>query len=239
MDHVLVVDDEPAVRSVLRDGLEHAGFIVCEASDLEGLEQQLERNRVDLVTLDLGLAKEDGLAIAQSLRTRCNVPIIMISGRDSTEDRIAGLECGADDYISKPFSMREVVLRVRRVLGRNEPVGSLRNEEREPGRRFRCAAGTLDLSSREFLDGHDRPVGLTDAEFELLAILLRNPQRILSRDELMQMLRGRHWSPNDRTLDKYVAQLRRKIEPQGAVAPVHIKTVRNVGYLFAGRVTTE
>lgn len=235
--HILVVDDQPAIRSLLRQGLEAAGYTVSEASNHATLMQCLEKEAVDLVTLDLNLGNDDGLAIARSIRASRNVPIIMISGKATGEDRVLGLENGADDYITKPFLMREVVLRVRGVLGRYGPVEAAAVEaaKRGDGERYSSELGIVDVARRELKTSSGDLIQLTDAEFDLLRILVRRPNRILSREEMMQLLKGRNWSPLDRTLDKHIAMLRKKIEPPGE-APRYIKSVRTIGYVFVGNV---
>lgn len=234
--HILVVDDEPIICALLRRGLEVEGFVVSEATSRSSLFRCLEREPIDLITLDLNLAGEDGLAIAQSVRASHNIPIVMITGRVTPEDRTEGLEKGADDYITKPFTMREVVLRIGKILGRyrkqaEDGTGPPTSPATE---RYKLDFGMLDIPRRELRSFDGERILLTDAELELLTIFARSPSRILSRNELMLLLRGREWSPLERTLDKLVHQLRRKIEPPGC-APHFIKTVRSIGYVYTGR----
>jgi len=236
--HILVVDDEPAIRALLREGLEPEGFTVGEAAGESVLMGRLETGPVGLITLDLNLGGHDGLALARRIRVAYNVPIIMITSRVTAEDRIIGLENGADDYIAKPFHFREVLLRIRSVLGRYGPlvagpVASAASDEIE--RCYQFDAGVLDVSRRELRAPNGDPIELTDSEFDLLTILLRQPKRILSRDEMMQLLRGRDWAPLERTIDGHIARLRKKIEPPGE-APRLIKSVRGVGYVYTGQV---
>lgn len=233
--HVLVVDDEPQMRAVLRQGLEEAGYVVSEAGSEKAASRLLERDHVDLVTLDLGLPDCDGLDVARQIRARRNVPIIMITGRDTPRDRLIGLEHGADDYIVKPFLVREAVLRIRAVLARYAPLAEA--AQPQPAQeRFAFEVGTLDVVRRELRDQDGTLVALTDAEMNLLTVLLRHAGRVLSRSELSQLLTAREWSPLDRALDVHVARLRKKIEPVGD-APRLIKSVRGVGYVFTGDVT--
>jgi DNA-binding response OmpR family regulator len=233
--HVLVVDDEAALRAILREGLEAEGFAVSEARDKASLLRSLETEPVDLITLDLGLGGEDGLELARQVRAMRNIPIVMITGRGAPIDRVAGLEHGADDYISKPFHIREVVLRIHRVLRRYE----LEESVPKPGaaQRYVFDLCVLDSVKREVTKVDGAMLDLTESEFLLLEIFLRHPARVLSRDEILQMLRGRDWSPPDRTIDGHLARLRRKIEPPGE-APTLIKSVRGVGYVFTGEVTS-
>lgn len=232
--HILVVDDEPPMRAVLRQGLEEAGYTVTEAGSEKAAIRLLDREQVDLVTLDLGLPDSDGLDVARQIRARRNVPIIMITGRDTPHDRLLGLEHGADDYIVKPFLVREAVLRVRAVLARYAPIADA--AQPQPAQeRYAFEAGTLDVVRRELKDQVDALIPLTDAEMNLLTVLLRHAGRVLSRSELSQLLSAREWSPLDRALDVHVARLRKKIEPVSD-APRLIKSVRGVGYVFTGDV---
>ncbi len=231
--HILVVEDEAAVRGILREGLEAEGFMVSEARDEAGLIRSLEAEPVHLITLDLGLGQEDGLELARQIRAKRNIPIVMITGRSAPVDRLAGLEHGADDYISKPFHIREVVLRVHSVLRRYELEESV--PKPRAAQRYAFGSCILDSAKREVRKVDGALIDLTDSEFLLMEIFVRHPARVLSRDEMLQMLRGRDWSPLDRTIDGHVARLRRKIEPPGE-APTFIKSVRGVGYVFTGEI---
>jgi len=234
--NVLIVDDEPEIRSLLRTGLEAEGFGVLEARSGAEAEEHLASHPIDLVTLDLKLGGEDGLKVARDLRARRNTPIIMITGKGDPIDRVVGLELGADDYISKPFLMREVVARVRAVLRRysqeDEAVTSRRDQD---GARFAFDGWTIDMPRREVRDPLGAICNLTTTEFSLLAILVERPGRVLSRDELMDLLKGQDWTPLDRSIDGLVARLRKKIEPENE-RPQLVKTVRGIGYAFAGSV---
>jgi DNA-binding response OmpR family regulator len=235
--HVLVVDDEAEVRTLLRSGLEPEGFVVSEAQDGAGLMAHLESQPVDLVTLDVRLSGEDGFTLARQVRAKHNVPIVMISGKGDMIDRVVGLELGADDYIAKPFHMREVLARIRAVLRRYAPAavepgrGAGANEH---GPRYTFEGWTLDPARRELKTPEGPLCELTTAEFNLLAVLLERPGRVLSRDELMDLLKGHDWTPLDRSIDGLVARLRKKIER--GECPKLVKTVRGVGYVFAGEV---
>jgi len=235
---VLVVDDEPGIRTLLRTGLETAGFAVSEAGGRASLLQCLNTQPVDLITLDLDLAGEDGLQLARLIREQRNVPIIMITGKGGPVDRVAGLEQGADDYIVKPFHIQEVLLRIRAVLRRYQleaNAESGRATVDPPEESYRFDGGILDCKRRELSSAHGEPVRLTDAEFDLLAIFVRRPARILSRDELAALLKGRNWSPEDRTIDWHVARLRKKIDSDGEM-PRLIRSVRGVGYVLTADV---
>jgi len=232
---ILIVDDEPQVRELLRTGLEGEGFSVLEASDGRQAMDLIERNPVSLVTLDLKLGGEDGLKVARELRAARNTPIIMITGKGDAIDRIVGLELGADDYIPKPFLMREVVARVRAVLRRY--VGGIAPSVPAPegGVRYGFDGWIVDMPRREVRDPAGAVRDLTTAEFNLLALFLQRPGRVLSRDELMDLLKGHDWTPLDRSIDALVARLRKKLEPESE-RPMLVKTVRGVGYVFAGNV---
>lgn len=235
---ILIVDDEPEVRALLRQGLEAEGFSVVEAGSGAEADAQLAAHPVSLLTLDLKLGGEDGLKIARDLRAKRNTPIIMITGKSDPIDRVVGLELGADDYIAKPFLMREVVARVRAVLRRYEAslvAAAPMETTGASGSRYAFEGWTLDMHRREVRDPGGDVCDLTTAEFNLLAILVQRPGRVLSRDELMDLLKGQDWTPLDRSIDGLVARLRRKIEPQSE-RPQLVKTVRGVGYVFAGSV---
>ena len=212
---------------------------MSEARDAAELRSRLESGSVSLITLDLTLGRDDGLALAREIRAKLNVPIIMISAKDEEVDRVVGLELGADDYITKPFSPREVVARVRAVLRRYEgafaPCEAGAVVEGPNGLRLAFPGGVLDAARREVVSEVGAPIDLTTTEFNLLELFLRHPQRVLTRDEIMNLLKGQEWNAFDRSVDSAIARLRRKIEPD-ADRPRHIKTVRSVGYVFASEV---
>jgi len=232
---ILIVDDEPDVRMLLRTGLEAEGFTVMEAPDGRQALALVERLPIDLVTLDLKLGGEDGLKVARELRASRNVPIIMITGKGDAIDRVVGLELGADDYIPKPFLMREVVARVRAVLRRytGAPLAAASGTSSADGERYGFDGWVVDLPRREVRDPGGAQRDLTTAEFNLLALLVQKPGRVLSRDEIMDLLKGHDWNPMDRSIDALVARLRKKLEPDSE-RPMLVKTVRGVGYVFAG-----
>ena len=234
--HILVVDDEPDIRALLRTAFEGEGMVVFEAGNGLDCSKLLDSERIDLVTLDLNLGGEDGLKIARDLRMRRNVPIVMITGKGDMVDRIVGLELGADDYIAKPYFMREVLARVRAVLRRYQAglAGGAPGTDLA-AQRYEFEGWRLDRSRREITTPAGAPCELTTAEFNLLVIFLDRPGRVLSRDELMDLLKGHDWTPLDRSIDALIARLRRKIEPQ-AERPTLIKTVRGIGYAFSGQV---
>jgi len=234
--HILIVDDEAEVRRLLEAGLQAEGYAVSAAADGAGLLAILDKKPVDLITLDVRLGGEDGFNLAREVRARNNIPIIMISGKGDMIDRVVGLELGADDYIAKPFHMREVLARVRAVLRRYENQGPApsRGAHAEKGPRFEFEGWLLDPARRALTTPEGGAAELTTAEFNLLHVLLERPGRVLSRDELMDLLKGHDWTPLDRSIDGLVARLRKKIE-RGDV-PQLVKTVRGVGYVFAAQV---
>ena len=237
--HILVVDDEPEVRLALRRGLEAEGYVVSEAGSMNALMRRLEEvPSISLITLDLMLGNEDGLLLARQIRAKRNVPIIMITARTAPMDRVTGLEHGADDYIVKPFHIREVLLRIRTVLRRYELEGKSDETAADSEAieaRYAFEAGVLDMKRRELIAPDGTNIALTDAELDILVIFLRHPGRVLSRDDITMQLKGRRWSPMDRTMDGHIARLRKKVEPQ-IEQPRVIKTVWGVGYVLAGDV---
>jgi len=233
---IAVVEDDPAIRQILRTGLESEGIGVREASSGAELMNLLGTHLIDLITLDLTLGSEDGLTLAREIRTHRNIPIIMITAKGDLVDRVVGLELGADDYIAKPFHMREVLARVRAVLRRYENGHSCEpQQQRTESERYEFDKWIIDLTRRELTNLDGKVTDLTTAEFNLLALLVRHPCRVFSRDEIMDSLKGHDWTPLDRTIDALIARLRKKIEPQSEI-PRILKTVRGVGYAFAADV---
>lgn len=229
--HLVVVDDEPIARETLAGYLEREGFRISAVEDAHGLRGILGREKVDLVLLDIRLPGEDGLSIIRELRTRSDLPVIFVTGRSDEIDRVLGLELGADDYVTKPFSPRELLARVRTVLRRT--TDGARPERHNLTRRF--GGWTFDLSLRTLMSAEGQEVRLTRGEFELLAALVRHPGQVLSRDVLLDQISHRDGPPNDRTVDVLIARLRRKIEADPA-DPHLIVTEHGVGYRFAGPV---
>lgn len=239
---ILVVDDDPKVRLLLRRCLEEDGLVVLEAETEEDVLAALETHDVGLVTLDIQLGKYNGFEIAKRVRQKSQVPIIMVTGQDDVIDRVVGLEIGADDYITKPFHVREVSARVRAVLRRGRTV-SQSNQTDDAHSTDNSIIHSFDgmvarFDHFELLDRTGDIVDLTSGDFRLLNVFLQNPKRVLSRDRLMDLLNGADWSPLDRTIDNQVARLRRKIERDPST-PVLIKTVSGVGYVFATDVQTS
>lgn len=233
---ILVVDDEEQVRTLLSNLFEREGFAVSTAASGAEMRRCLEKGAVNLITLDLNLGGEDGLALAREVRTTRDVPIIMITAKAGEIDRVVGLELGADDYIVKPFNLREVLARVRAVLRRYEPPPSPNVTKGPSGHeRFQFGDLMLDVTARQLHMSGAAAVELTTAEFNLLEVFVRRPSRVLSRDAIMDLLKGQDWSPVDRSIDTLVGRLRKKIEPDSD-APSLIKTVRGIGYVFTADV---
>lgn len=232
-EHILVVDDDPEIREVVDDYLTEEGFRVSLAADGNAMHEALQHEPADLVILDVRLPGEDGLTLAAKLRQSSQAGIIMLSSKDDLVDRVAGLEVGADDYVAKPFHLRELLARVRSVLRRRDcspaPVRSGTTEKRET--RLRFAGYELDRHTRLLLAPNGEPVELSAGEFDLLIAFLEHPKRTLSRDQILDHARGREATPFDRSIDVQVGRLRRKIEANPR-RPELIKTVRGAGYIF-------
>lgn len=234
--HILVVDDDAKVRTLLRRCLEGEGFAVSEAADGAGLLACLAKQQVSLITLDLNLGKENGLDLARDIRKVHNVPIIMLTGKGDAIDRVVGLEVGADDYLAKPFELRELVARIRAVLRR--AVAAPAEPTTPAGRRYAFEAWILDINRRVLKRDGGNDLELTTSEFNLLEAFVKRPHRVLSRDDIMDLLKGHDWSPLDRSIDNLVARLRKKVE-KNPDRPSLIKTVRGAGYVFTADVERQ
>jgi two-component system OmpR family response regulator len=228
MKTILVVDDEPKIAALARDYLEHAGFAVAVAADGRAALDAVRRARPDLVVLDLGLPKLDGLDVTREIRRDSSLPIIMLTARDDELDKLLGLELGADDYLTKPFSPRELVARVRAVLRRADSAAGGGTDGRQV---IRAGDLTLDVP-RMRADLAGRRVDLTPTEFQLLATLAAQPGRIFTRSQLLDAVHGVAFESYERAIDTHVKNLRRKLEPDPR-APVHVLTVYGVGYRFS------
>ncbi len=228
-----MIEDDVRLCNAIAEELNHAGYSVEKANGEAEFAPLLAGRGFDLVTLDLNLdgMPYKGLDLVRSIRTVRNVPIIAITAHTAPWDRLRALELGIDDYVTKPFLMGEMLIRIERVLSRyiagppSPPAG-------QPQPIFEFAGFQLDLTRREVIDPDDRRIELTETEFNLLSLLVHSPARIMTRDELWQALRGHEWSPLDRTLDGHIARLRRKLEP-AAERPELIKSVRGIGYVLA------
>lgn len=226
---ILVVDDDEKLRALLLRYLGSEGFAVSGVADGDGMDSFLAHNHADLIVLDLMLPGEDGLSIARRLQSSLDTPIIIISARGEEVDRIVGLEVGADDYLPKPFNPRELLARVRAVLRRTEarPAAPESTAEQQ---QYRFGEFTLDLVSHSLLRDHEI-IELTPGDFALLEAFVLRPNRLLSRDNLIELLKGYERSPYDRSIDVRVTRLRKKIEPDHE-HPQYIRTVWGKGYMF-------
>jgi two-component system phosphate regulon response regulator OmpR len=236
---LLIVDDDASVRAMLREYLEGHGFAVAEADGGARMREQLEAELPDLVLLDVRLPGEDGLSLAKYLRERYDLGIIMVTASGDVIDRVVGLELGADDYVAKPFDPRELLARLKSVLRRLQarpaadavPVPASAPAQAAASRR-RFGRCELDVEARRLFELGGAEIAITAMEFDLLRVFLANPNRVLSRDQLLQHTRNREWEPFDRSIDIRIGRLRRKVEPEPNAEPRCIRTVRNAGYMF-------
>lgn len=235
--HIAVLDDETEITTLLEHYLRSHGFRVSPHQDGGSLLSTMRADPADLVLLDLGLPGEDGFSIARSLREHHSCGLIIVTGRGDAVDRVVGLEVGADDYVTKPFDLRELVARVKAVLRRTVPRADATAAAGAPQQAglLRFSGWTLDTAARSLRNTAREDVPLTRGEFELLQAFARNPGRVLSRDFLLSCTRGRDAAPFDRTIDVQVGRLRRKIEANPD-DPQLIKSVRGAGYIFVGPV---
>ncbi|WP_020680314.1 response regulator [Marinobacterium rhizophilum] len=229
---VLVIDDDAAIREMISDYLKLQGYGILEAENAAAARTLLAQQKPSVVLLDISMPGEDGLSLARYIREHLDIGIIIISAAGEAVDRIVGLEIGADDYLAKPFDPRELLARVRSVARRYEklPV-TTPNTGAEPSQRVRVGRCTLDLLSQQLFGPGDEELALTQMEFELLQILIDRPNRVLSRDQILNLTQNRDWDPNDRSIDIRIARLRRKIESDPE-RPRCIRTVRGSGYMF-------
>jgi two-component system OmpR family response regulator len=232
--HILVVDDDPQICGLLDEYLTENALRVSVASSGKQMSQVLADEAIDLVILDLRLAGEDGMAIVRTLRDSSAIPIVMLTGVRDEADRIMGLELGADDYLTKPFSPRELLARIRTVLRRTKGGAVTQARQREV-RAYRFAEFELNMRTRRLKRRDGRPIDLTNGEFNLLAALLAAPQRILTRDQLLETSRVYDNEVYDRSIDVQVLRVRKKIEPDPS-QPRFIVTERGVGYIFSAAV---
>src|ERR1700687_1905635 len=228
--HVLAVDDGPVIREAISDYLGQYDFRVTAVADGRAMQATLENDVVDLVVLDLKLRDEDGMALASRLREEAAIPIIMLTGRREEADRVMGLELAADDYLTKPFSPRELLARIRAVLRRRRP--EVQQGRPEGVRAYRFDGWELNLNTRRLKAPTGQMVGLSNGEFSLLVVLLGAPNRILSRDQLLDMSRLHSDDVYNRSVNTQILRLRRKLEADPA-NPSVIRTERGAGYLFS------
>jgi DNA-binding response OmpR family regulator len=238
---ILVVDDDDAVRAMLREYLEGHGFLVAEAGSGAEMRTRFEAEAPHIVLLDIRLPGEDGLVLARYLREHHPVGIIMVSASGDVVDRVVGLEVGADDYVAKPFDLRELLARIKSVLRRLQAMeavgvnGAAQVQPRQAqahAHRQRFGRCEIDLEARRLFELGGGEIAITAMEYDLLKTFLANPNRVLSRDQLLMHTRNREWEPFDRSIDIRIGRLRRKVEPDPAGEPRCIRTVRNAGYMF-------
>lgn len=233
---VLIVDDDLDIRTLLAEYLQSYGCHTLLAADGVSMWEVLQNNPVSLVVLDLNLPGSDGLTLCRELRSKSELPIIMLTARSAPLDRILGLEMGADDYVCKPFEPRELLSRIRSVMRRSS-TSSQEKKSAEPGR-LHFAGWILDLTTRRLLNNEGVIVSLSGAEFRLLKIFLDHPNQVLNRDHLLNLTQGRDAEPFDRAVDIQVSRLRQKLETDSK-DPQIIKTVRNEGYVLATQIKVE
>jgi len=227
--HILIVDDDREIRSLLRDYLEKNGYRATAVADGKGMRRALEQSHVDFIVLDLMLPGEDGLSLCRELRKQSQVPVLMLTALAEEVDRVVGLEVGADDYLAKPFSPRELVGRIKAILRRTAHMPRDLVAADVAGYRF--GDWQLDTTTRTLLHVDGTQVALSGAEFRLLTVLLAHPKRVLSRVQLMELLRGRDIEPFDRSIDVRISRLRQTLRDD-ARSPTIIKTVYGQGYVI-------
>ncbi|MGY3946302.1 DNA-binding response regulator [Aeromonas allosaccharophila] len=232
--HILVVDDHSEIRDLLKRFLEQHGLRVSCARDGKEMKRLLEEREFDLLVLDLMMPGEDGLTLCRELRVKSNLPIIMLTAMGEETDRIIGLEMGADDYLAKPFNPRELLARIKAVMRRTQAETPPAAETLTRDLRF--DRWLLDVNRRELVDEDGVGLSLSTAEFDLLKVFLERPQRVLSRDQLLDLARGREAVAFDRAIDTLVSRLRRKLE-RDPKNPELIKTIWGGGYMFSADVT--
>jgi len=235
-DHILVVDDDAEIRSLLGDYLRKNGYKATAVADGKAMWAALSRGKVDLVVLDLMLPGEDGLTLCRRLRAESDTPVVMLTARGEETDRIVGLEMGADDYLAKPFSPRELLARIRSVLRRARSLPA--NLRADDARALRFAGWKLDVVARNLVSAEGVVAPLSGAEFQLLRIFLSHPNRVLTRDQLMVLAKGHEAEPFDRSIDLQVSRLRHRLGDDPS-DPRIIKTVRGYGYVLAVPVEVE
>lgn len=231
--HILFVEDDAEIRSLVADFLRGSGYRVSVAREARELDRTLEVSRIDLIILDIMLPKEDGLSVCRRIRASSSVPVIMLTARGSEIDRVVGLEMGADDYLTKPFSTHELLARIRALLRRANMTSRTPRDLRPA--RLSFSGWKLDLGGRRLRSADGAAVPLTSGEFELLVAFCEHPRRVLTREQLLDLTRGRAAGLFDRSIDIQVSRLRRKIEDDPK-DPLIIQTVRAGGYIFTAEV---
>lgn len=234
--HIAIVDDEPDITQLLAGYLSRQGFRVSELASGQALAALMPTDPPDLVLLDLGLPGEDGFAIARNLREHWRCGLIILTGRGDAVDKVVGLEIGADDYVTKPFDLRELLARIKAVLRRLSPAGAATEAAATARERLCFDQWEIDVAARQLASTGGRQVALTAGEFDLLCVLARHAGRVLSRDFLLEQTRGRDAAPFDRTIDVQIGRLRRKLDDDPD-DPRLIKAVRGAGYVLVSAVT--
>jgi len=232
-DHVLVVDDDAEIRTLLAEYLSRNGYRVSTVADGRGMWAALQSKPPDIIVLDVMLPGDDGLTLCRDLRAHSSVPVIMLTARSDETDRIVGLEIGADDYLPKPFNPRELLARLKSVLRRSRTLAGDRLSC--DAKTFRFAGWTLDLAARHLVSPEGIVVPLSGVEFKLLRVFLAHPNRVLARDQLIDLMMSRDAGPFDRAIDVQVSRLRHRLQDD-ARQPSLIKTVRGEGYVLAAEV---
>ncbi|UNK49798.1 response regulator [Lysobacter sp. S4-A87] len=237
VDHILVVDDDHDIRTMVADYLQKNGFRTSLAAEGREMRAILDTNAIDLIVLDVMMPGDDGLVLSRNLRASKHkaIPIIMLTARDDATDRIIGLEMGADDYVTKPFSPRELLARINAVIRRTRMLPP-NLQVTEASRLLEFGQWRLDTTARHLLDPQSTAVALSGAEFRLLRVFLDHPQRVLSRDQLLSLTQGREAELFDRSIDLLVSRLRQRLKDDPR-EPAYIKTVRSEGYVFSMPVT--
>ncbi len=234
--HIAIVDDEPDITQLLAGYLSRQGFRISELASGHALTALMATDPPDLVLLDLGLPGEDGFAIARTLREHWRCGLIIVTGRGDAVDKVVGLEIGADDYVTKPFDLRELLARIKAVLRRLAPAAPAAKAPVPPRERLTFDRWEIDVAARQLSSIDGRQVALTAGEFDLLCVLARHAGRVLSRDFLLEQTRGRDATPFDRTIDVQIGRLRRKLDDDPD-EPRLIKAVRSAGYVLVSAVT--
>jgi two-component system, OmpR family, response regulator len=235
--HILIVDDHREIRELVSRALSKEGFRTSVAADGQAMHKVLADSRIDLILLDLMLPGEGGLSLCRSLRAQSNIPIIMLTAKGDEVDRVIGLEMGADDYLPKPFGSRELIARIRAVLRRNPEASQAASASQRP-KQYHFDRWHLDVGGRELIADDGTTLPLSTGEYDLLIALVERPQRVLSRDQLLDLARGRGAIGLDRSIDTQVSRLRKKLE-QDPGDPKIIKTVWGGGYVFTPTVSRK
>ena len=233
--HLLVVDDDIEIVQILSRYFGSHGFRVSTAGDGVHMRHVIDSETIDIVMLDIGLPGEDGFSLTRNLRKHWHGPVIIVSGRGESVDRVVGLELGADDYVTKPFDLRELLARVRSVLRRTAPPAKAADVKTGLPQQLSFDGYVLDPRSHTLSGPQGEPIPLTSGEFALLGVFVEHANQVLTRDQLMTQLHGRDAGPFDRSIDVQIGRLRRKIEPDPA-HPQRIKSIRGAGYLFSSTV---